>query len=650
MQIDKELIKRAKETLGDKNAEIIASLTGMRDYNPTRKVGCCPNPAHDDKHPSCSFNPKTQAFYCFSCGYSIDIIDALMIHEGKSFIEACEYLFSEAGLAYDFSEKGVIREGKYNYPAPEYADNIDTVAEYWAKRRISRETLEYAGVRQDTKGNTLFQYFNDRDVLVGCKVRLSRPVKHGETKCWWNGENPNILYNFNKLQSDKPLIIVSGEGDALAAIECGFYNVASINGGDQNTQWVSNNWDFLQEVNEIILVHDNDESGRKFAKDIATRLGEYRVKIVDIPKFYEREDGKKVEINDLNELLFRLGKDAVRDAINGAKDSEIPAVVDYSDISKFDMSDVDGFRSGFAEVDNALDKFYVGTTNIITGICGSGKSSFISSLVCQSVDQGYPAFVYSGELSNPSLKNWIDCVHAGQSGLSEHKNGDISYYRLRPEIYKEINEYYKKQIYIYRDSYDNTVTRLLSTMEALVRKCGVKTIIIDNMSIVDLEANDTNKWTRQDEFIRSMIDFSKRWQTITFIVLHPRKMDTVRRMNIFDLQGVVSAVNLAHRVISLYRINDKDREGVMGRNGKFITPPMRGSIILDVLKDRYGSGAGKSVSLWYDVASKRFYDSRENLAHKYNWDQSPGALGELPFGSPAYDADSDEEVFGAVGT
>lgn len=110
---------------------------------------------------------------------------------------------------------------------------------------------------------------------------------------------------------------------ALSKEQFSFYNTVSICLGDSNTQYLASCWDFLQNFNEIILVHDNDASGEKFARNLATRLGEYRVKIVDIPPFYEKEDGTKVKIKDLNELLFSCGKEAVVKAINEAQSTEI---------------------------------------------------------------------------------------------------------------------------------------------------------------------------------------------------------------------------------------------------------------------------------------------------------------------------------------
>lgn len=948
----------------------------MNKYDPHRRVGCCPNPSHVDDTPSCSYNPKTYSFHCFGCGFNSDIIEAYMLKCGLTFNEACKKLFEEADIPYDFTECGVKSKTQYRYPKPEYDDNKDKVYTYWATRGISKETIDYLDIQQDKNGNTLFQYRDLNDVFVTCKVRQSRKVEKKEKipKCWYLPETDitHILYNINKINTTQPLIICTGEGDCAAAIECGYLNSTSIDGGDQNTMWISECWDWLNQFNDIILVHDNDESGRKYIKEVTSRLGEYRVKVVDIPDKmnFTASDGqvKLMPIKDLNELLFIGGKDAVREAIENAKESEIPAIVDYTDVAKFDMSDVDGFTSGFEELDSAIDKFYVGSTTILTGIAGcvdskteyfngsgwkkisdftvgekvlqynsdgtaslvvpecyiktpcsefweiknerginqcvsdehnlvyitskgnihkcnavefierhnaspygapgkfittftysgdgmdltdeqirvmcavicdgnfqyktrntcrvnikredkkerlkcllnnarisfrekkynpsdpqystflfeaplhtkiftsewygctnhqlniiadeamhwdganckgrrsfssnnkentdfmqfafsnsglrsrvsaydrrgqtkgeyirksidyrigatdtifsmmvtnkeakenikkvttgdgfkycftvpsgmlvlrregvinitgnSGKSSLISTLACQSVDQGKPVFIYSGELSNPSLKNWVDCVHAGQRNLNEYpsQNGASKFYKIKPDAFSQINKFYKGKMFFYRDGFSQRTDKLFSTMEGCVRRYGVKTVILDNMTSVDLDNNDDNKWQKQDEFIRSIIEFSKKWQVACIVVLHPKKMDMVRKMTIFDLQGCVSAVNLAHRVISLYRVNKKDKEGTVGRNGKLIDQPIKYDVVLDILKDRYGSGAGKEVGLYYDVPSKRFFTSAENLDFRYAWDTKDYTGCPIPFGIPQFEEAN--EVFG----
>lgn len=623
----------------------------MDKYNASRKVGCCPNPAHDDHNPSCSYNPKNHSFHCWSCGFDADVLTAYMMHDGCSFLEACERLFQEAGMEYDFTERGVRQSIHYKYPKPEYAETKEHVYAYWKTRCISPETIDYLDIQEDLQGNTMFQYRDLNDVLVTVKLRKSAPVKKGERKCWHlpGADTSNYLYNINKISATQPLIITSGEGDCATAIECGFYNTVSINGGDQNTQWISECWDFLQQFEDIYLIHDNDESGRKFAREVTSRLGEYRVKIVDIPTPHVLEDGTKVRVKDLNELLYYQGKEAVREAINNATMAEIPSVVDYVDITKFDMSETPGFVSGLRELDVALGKFYLGTTTVLTGVAGSGKSSFLSTLICQSVEQGFPAFVYSGELSNSSLKQWVDCVHAGQAGMNEYRAPVTGqpYYKIKPEAFRKINSTYKGRIFFYRDGFSHGVSNLLRTAETVVRRNGIKTIIVDNMTSVDLEVNEKERWSKQEAFVRELVEFSKKWNVAVIVILHPRKLDMVRRMNLFDLSGVTAATNLAHRVLSLYRIPQKEKQGEPRKDGNgWYKPPNPYDCEIEVLKDRFGSGQGKVCGLFYDQPSRRFFDSVDSLSHKYEWEDDEYDNNRLPFGIPQFEVAN--EIFGEV--
>lgn len=640
MLIDSAKIREAKEKLGDEMAFIIARELGIEDFDEKNLKCCCP--FHDEDTPSFIWNHKGLSFRCFgACGRSYDIID-VFIHKGMTYIEAVQKLFELAGVQYNFGEKGVKQSGfNYQYPKPDYADNKDKVYAYWQKRCISPKTIDYLDIRQDRDGNTLFQYYDLSDVLCMVKVRKSEPCK--KNKIWHlpGADTCNILYNINKINAAQPLIICCGEGDCAALIECGFMNTVSINGGDQNTHWITECWDFLQQFNEIVLVHDTDKSGQAFVQNVSPRLGEYRVKVVDLPPIFQTGSGESVKIKDVNELLYYGGKEAVREAINNARDGEIAGLIDYTKVKRFNMHDVGGFKSGLKPLDDALGKFYLSSTNLITGIASAGKSSFISTLACRSIEQGYPVAIYSGELDNLQLRNWIDFVHAGQRGLQQYYDGDKPYYVIRNDVYEKINKCYEGQMYFFKDTYSQKTDDLLATAEAACRKYGVKTFFFDNLSSVDLACEkDDNKWAKQEDFIRKVVNFAKKWQVICFIVLHPRKLDTVRRMNLFDLQGVVAAANLTMRILALYRVQPKDREGLK---------PMKGSVVLDVLKDRYGGANGKEITLWYDEPSKRFYTDIETLDHRYQWDADTdyGNL-PLPFGAPAMKNDLGEEVFAKI--
>lgn len=85
-----------------------------------------------------------------------------------------------------------------------------------------------------------------------------------------------------------------------------------------------------------------------------------------------------------------------------------------------------------------------------------------------------------------------------------------------------------------------------------------------------------------------------------------------------DLSGVASSANLAHRVFSLYRVQDSDR--VPGRNGK-LPSYAAADVVLSVIKNRFGD-TGHPIPLLYDPASRRFYSSPDDLEFRYAWDRN----------------------------
>ena len=105
------------------------------------------------------------------------------------------------------------------------------------------------------------------------------------------------------------------------------------------------------------------------------------------------------------------------------------------------------------------------------------------------------------------MKSWVDFCHAGRFGIAEYDKpyGAGKVYKVRRDAFDAINRTYKGQLFFYKDSIDQKVSNLMSTAESVVRKYGVKTLVFDNMTSVDLENNDDNKWQKQEEFIRDIV-------------------------------------------------------------------------------------------------------------------------------------------------
>ena len=566
-----------------------------------------------------------------------------------TYLQACQKLFDLAGIKYSFGELGVKTKHQYRYPKEIPIGDKSKIYAYFKKRCISPQTLDYADVRQDEEGNIVWNYYDSNDVLTMVKYRPSRKIHKGENKCWCqkNADTSNLLFNMNRINTTAPLLICEGEPDCLSAIEAGFTNAVSVPLGSGNFHWIEENWDWLEQFDSIIVCSDNDEAGQKMQKEVVYRLGSWRTKVVEVPPIFEAENGKKYSINDLNEALYYLGKEKVLEIILNAKDSPVPGVIDFSDIQDVDLDQIDGITTGIRPLDRYLMKLFQGTLNIITGINGAGKSSFINQIICQSLEQDKNVFLFSGELPNFQTKNWLNSVLAGQRHIEERHWQDATYYKVSPEAKREIDEFYRGRLYIYEDGRSNRMTDLLKTMEDSVRKYGTKLLILDNLTAINLECSDDNKYNKQSELIMNLIAFAVKFNVIVLLVVHPHKIDTMRRLNKMDVQGISAIIDLAHRIISLYRVSDKDKQGEPKLNGSgWRVKPIKEDVLIDILKDRMLGYEGRSVGVYYDQPSRRFFTSEEDLDRRYSWDKHP-YVGGLPY-PPEQLNDEEDEVFGTV--
>lgn len=645
MIVSKDKVAEAKAKLGDRNAEIIAEELNLSNYDTKNRKACCPY--HSENTPSFIYNSKNYNFHCFGCHKNVDIIDVFM-EKGLTYIEAVEKLFDLTGTSYSFGEKHIKTKYSYRYPIPVECENKDKVYEYFKLRKISPATVDYCDVRQDEQGNVVFNYYDSNDVLTMVKYRPSRKIAKGENKTWCQkgADTTPLLFNMNRINTSKPLLITEGEPDAMAAIESGYTNTVSVPLGAGNFHWIEECWDWLEQFDSIIICSDNDEAGIKMQKEVVYRLGSWRCKIVNIPLFYEQEDKQKVRVKDLNEVLYYFGKEKVIELIVNAADTPVDSVFDYSDIKNIDLDNIDGINTGFKDLDKKLMKLFYGTFNIVTGINGSGKSSFLSQLVCQSLEQNKNVWMYSGELPNFQSKNWINYILAGQRNLVEKKVNDTPFWKVTEQAQTQMNKHYQGKLFIYKDGYSHKVSDLIQSMVDSIRKYGAKLIIIDNLTSVNLECNENNKYSKQEEFIVQCIDVAKKYNVAVVLVCHPHKIETMRRLTKMDVQGISAIIDLAHRIISLYRVSKDDKKGVPKKNGKgWVKEPIKYDVLVDILKDRMLGYEGNSVGLFYDRPSRRFFTTEFDLDYKYSWDNKQYNT-PLPFPPQQLYNKQDEEIFG----
>lgn len=645
MIIDHDKVMEAKEILGDRNATLMSEMLQLEDYDANNmKALCC---FHHEDTPSLIYNPKNYTFHCFGCQKTVDIIDVYMQTQHLTYIEAVQKLFEEAGIHYSFGEAGVRTRHQYIYPQEVSKDNDMTqVYEYMASRGISKETVDYLDIRSDGEGNMVHNYYDTNDVLTNVKYRPARKVRKGTNKCWAQkgADTTPLLFNMNRINTGEPLVISEGEEDSAALIESGIHNAVSVPFGAGNFTWIQENWDWLEQFDNIIICSDNDEPGIKMQKECVYRLGSWRTKVVDIPQTVTSQfTGRKVAVKDINEVLYYCGKEAVVNLIANAKDTPVPSLIDFADVKEIDLSDIEGITVGINDIDKEIMRLFYSSLTILSGTPGSGKTSFLCQLAAQSIDQDKPVWMFSREMPDWLTKNWIEYILAGNRHVTQFQsNSGAAYWKVNEDAKREISRHYREQLMIYRDQFSNKLQDLQTSMEDSARKYGSKLFIIDNLMTVDLDATSESMNEKQTEFVQWLIQFAMKYNVATVLVCHPRKLQPgVTNVGMYDISGTSNIINLAHRAFGLKRVTKAEKEGVRKLdNSGWKVKPVKYDVRFEIIKDRLRGKSNLEVGLYYDVPSRRFFTTPEEYEHQYLWDKNV-YKDHLP-----YPITNDSEVFG----
>jgi twinkle protein len=384
----------------------------------------------------------------------------------------------------------------------------------------------------------------------------------------------------------------------MAIWEAGYKNVVSVPNGASSFTWVDTCWEWLQEIDEFIIFGDNDEPGLKMIDELLIKLGKYKVKVVDH------------KCKDANELLYKEGSLAVIDAINKTIDQATRGIVKMSNVDYEPFSYEEGIPTGIMQLDKTLEDLKPQELSILVGRSGEGKSTIISQMICNSIDNQIPVFLYSGELSTRRVINWIYKQAIGKETkyLEPFKTKYNTKYIPTKQSYKALQKWAGDYFYTFDKTKDNIRKNqddLFQVMELAVRRYGCKWLIIDNlMSAMEESAESIN--SDQSNFVQRCKDFAETFNVHVTLVVHPNKLKKKgEKIEKEDISGSNNIPNKADIIwsIEMQIAETKDCDS-----------------IIRLIKDRE-EGNYLEVKLMFDKQSKRLMEveNAKVLEKKYGW-------------------------------
>ena len=532
---------------------------------------------HSESNPSMSYDSKKKKFKCFSCAASYDIFNHYQEYYNKSFLEALKLIVSDFNLNIDVIINESDRKPKKSPTKHEnYNKNILT---YCEKRNISKATIDYVGVKENNNC-VVFEYRNELGEHLANKYRKTK--KSEGPKMWFEkGTDVNTLFNMDKINISDPLLITEGEFDCLSAIESGFKNAVSIPSGVNSTnEWITSNWTFIEQFEEVIIWFDNDEAGIKGAREVFNRLPNSSVKIV------------RCEVaNDINELLHKYGKLAVLKQIEKASTPVLEGVATLDMIEDFDVHEAETLKTGIEYIDDKLIGMVFGSLNVLSGRNGSGKSTILNQIyIAEAIAQGYKTFLFSGELISGNVKYWLLQTLANEDQFAEYTAKDgHKYKKVTIQSKEKIVNDMKDRFFLY-DSDDYRIEAIIEKMTILAKRYGVRVFVIDNLMTIESSLKD--KYEAETDIVKKLKNFAKKYNALVHLVAHPRKSmnDEIEKD---DVAGSANITNLADYVTTISRAKDEEVEY---------------DAILKILKNRH-TGVNVGKKLMFDIDRKRFFSS-----------------------------------------
>jgi len=264
-------MKPSKEEILAFYSQYVENLKELKNGQYAR--GRCPFPDHEDKHPSFFISLQTGSWWCFGC-------------KRKGRMEDFEKVLSGEKEAKPFEAK-VKKEEKAE---KEKADRVE-----------KKEAKKEVPVLDETKAEAVYEYYSAGGTLLYKKLRFPgkrfvfrRPIYDSKMQhvLEWvdnlEGIEP-VLYNLPALAltKDDTVFVVEGEKDVETLKQLGLVAVTSPFGC---SKWVDSCNEYFQ-GKKVIIIPDNDEPGKKFAKQVALSLWDYaeKIKIVELP-VAEKED------------------------------------------------------------------------------------------------------------------------------------------------------------------------------------------------------------------------------------------------------------------------------------------------------------------------------------------------------------------------
>ena len=446
-----------------------------------------------------------------------------------------------------------LRKQKPVYKKPEHRQvngSLSDKALAWFKGRgISKETLEVCKVtegmewmpQKNGQANTVqFNYYLNGE-LINTKFRTG-------DKCFKLCSGAQLIpYNIDCIKGQKECIITEGEMDALSFYEIGYHNVVSVpNGANANLEYLDDFIeDYFDDKETIYIASDTDTKGTELRDELLRRFGAERCRVL------EYGEGCK----DANEHLQKFGRESLKQVITSAPEIKLEGVFTVSDFEEsLDTLFEHGMQKGVTIGHDNFDRLCSFETKrlcTVTGIPGSGKSEFIDE-IAERLNMRYGwRFTYFSPENAPLA------YHA--SKLIEKFTGKkFDKQHLTFGEYKQVKQHLETNFFFISPKDDYRLDTILEKAKFLVRRKGIKALVIDPYNRLEDESDGMNETKYISRQLDRLTNFAQQNDVLVILMAHPTKQTknkdgVIEAPTLYDISGSAHFYNKTDFGIVVHR-------------------------------------------------------------------------------------------------
>ncbi|ACD75682.1 gp4A [Salmonella phage phiSG-JL2] len=426
-------------------------------------------------------------------------------------------------------------------------------------RGISKETCQKAGYWLAKVDNRMYQvaYYRDQNGSI-----VSQKVRDKDKNFKTTGSHKSDALFLKHLWSGgKKIVVTEGEIDALTVMElqdCKYPVVSLGHGASAAKKTCAANYEYFDQFEQIILMFDMDDAGRKAVEEAAQVLPAGKVRVAVLP------------CKDANECHI-MGEDkAILEQIWNANPwvpDGVVSALSLKDRVKEAMTSEDAVGLLFDGCQGLNDRTLGargGEVVMVTSGSGMGKSTFVRQ---QALAWGKRM---GKRVGLAMLEESVEDTIQDMMGLNNKVR-----LRQSDEVKKAIaedgrfDEWYDElfgddTFHLYDSFAEAEADRLLAKLAYMRTGLGCDVIVLDHISIVVSASEESDERKMIDRLMTKLKGFAKSTGVVLVVICHlknPEKgkpHEEGRAVSITDLRGSGALRQLSDTIIALERNQQGD--------------------------------------------------------------------------------------------